>query len=275
VIIGSVLYEVSQPLPIIRSKAADSLSWRVLGHWLSAESAEGAPVVWLTDDLGKPALLIRLAGASCMALNHHGDMTAGLADLLNGRIEGGSFQPAVNSCFKLGRVDRFVREAALQAGFLDVEDQEQPHYSAHAWYVEGPARFSEHVRHPCRRCEGPELSPLFAEADPDEDVGYIAACLAVGPSFVCEDNVEPVCWSCTHLGGAMGRIFTPPEYRGRGYGKSLTAFQVDHMLASKGIAVASVSIENPASHKLLLALGAHHLPEPLTWSDMRWPSENQ
>jgi GNAT superfamily N-acetyltransferase len=173
--------------------------------------------------------------------------------------------------FDLGRVSLSIRDAALAAGFTDDPGAEQPHYSAHAWYIEGEPRFGGHVNHPCEVIEGTELLPLFMGADANEDKRYIRACLERQPSYVCKVAGEPVCWSCTHLGGAMGRIFTLPEHRGQGYGKSLTAFQVDDTLCRRGIAVASVSVANPASARLLTALGAQHLPEPLTWSHMRWP----
>ena len=54
------------------------------------------------------------------------------------------------------------------------------------------------------------------------------------------------------------------------HGKSLTAFQVDSMLARQGIAVASVSLDNPASYRMLQALGAEHLDEAMTWNEMGW-----
>jgi GNAT superfamily N-acetyltransferase len=249
--------------------ADTNIDWRVLSHWLCAGSAGGEPPLWLGNEPQSPTIVLRLQGTSCMVLGSDGDLQAAFTDLRKLRTK----IPAGDR-FQLGRVSAEVRNTALRAGFADHSSQRQPHYSAHAWYVEGEPRFAELVRHDCRIVEGTELLPLFLQADPQEDEPYIRACLEHGPSFVCEVQGRPVCWSCTHLGGAMARIFTLPEHRGRGYGKSLTASQVDDTLRHRGIAVASVSVDNPASSRMLEALGAHHLPQPLTWSDMLWPDED-
>jgi ribosomal protein S18 acetylase RimI-like enzyme len=248
----------------VANKAELSLEWRVLGHWLRAPGTPMAPVLWLADNPCDPQVVLRVQGSSCMALGDPGAAADALRWLsLNCERAGPEFE--------LGRVNPRIREAALKAGLLDVPAEPQPHYSAHAWYIEGPPRFGYRVRHPCRVAQGVELLKLFLIVDEREDELYLRACLEQGPSYVCEVRGEAVCWSLTHLGGAMGRIFTPPQHRGCGFGKSLTAFQVDDTLRGCGIAVASVSVDNPASYRLLQALGAEHLPEELTWSHMLWP----
>jgi predicted GNAT family acetyltransferase len=114
------------------------------------------------------------------------------------------------------------------------------------------------------------LEPLFREGNERDEGPYVRACLEQGPSIVVEIGGQPVSWSLTHLGGAVGRIYTPPEHRGKGYGKSLTALHVDVLLGLRGIAVASVRVDNAASYRMFQALGAHHIRGPMTWSTLLW-----
>jgi hypothetical protein len=259
-----------------------SLPRRVMAHWLCQGAATGVPQPrWFAQDPSAPSALMRLHGSDCMLLGPPLAVKSALRDVYEGRWESKALWPdheteqrwlaAGRRTFQLSRVPLAVLNAARAVGFRDVPEGKQPSYSAHAWYVTGQPRFQDYVRHPCRTVTGEELLPLFEGSGEEDDIPYLKACLAGGPSFVCEIDGKPVCWSCTHLGGAMGRIYTPPEYRGRGYGKSLTAFQVEAMLHSTGMAVASVSINNPASYRMLQALGAKHLRGPMTWSALQWP----
>jgi hypothetical protein len=145
---------------------------------------------------------------------------------------------------------------------------------ARTWYVTGRPRFASRVKHKCRAVEGSdELLPLILRGveygRPAKD--YLRECLLLGPSFVCEVKGEPVCWAGTHRNGTMGMIYTPPEYRRKGYALSLAAFQIDYMLRRDGTAVAHVLFGNKASENLLLSFGAKHSPGTMTWRTLVWP----
>jgi hypothetical protein len=166
-------------------------------------------------------------------------------------------------------------EAAFSEGFLR---REGDHHDPHWFYcMVGAPQFAQHVKHPCRICEGRELfEQLRGGIKYDETGEYLGKCLDAGPSFVCEvtgsaGGTEQVCFSMTHLSGSMGGIFTPPQYRGHGYGRSLAAFQTDFMLGTRGEVWCHVNINNPPSYKNLDVIGLPHLPEPLTWRTLLWP----
>ena len=144
---------------------------------------------------------------------------------------------------------------------------------ARLWYITGKPRFSKFVKHPCRVVVGSEeLVPLLRQGvSYGEELDYITRCALKGPSFVCEVNGQPVCWSGTHLSGAMGMIYTPVEHRRKGYAKSLAAFQIDYMLKTVGIAVAHVMLGNRPSEQLLKEFGAQHLPGTIVWRSLTWP----
>jgi hypothetical protein len=84
---------------------------------------------------------------------------------------------------------------------------------------------------------------------------------------------EPVCWSCTHLNGTMGMIYTPEQHRRKGYAKSLAALQIDTRLASDGIACAHVVDHNVASMGMMAGFGAERWEEALCWRAVYWPGE--
>jgi len=173
-------------------------------------------------------------------------------------------------------------KSALKVGFEPIFEPNTPPEKiqrkyrmgdARLWYITGKPRFTRFVKHPCRVVVGSEeLVPLLRQGVPyGEDVDYIRRCALKGPSFVCEVDGEPVCWSGTHLSGAMGMIYTPTEHRRKGYAKSLAAFQIDYMLRTVGIAVAHVVVGNRASEQLLKGLGAQHLPGTIVWRALTWP----
>jgi RimJ/RimL family protein N-acetyltransferase len=139
------------------------------------------------------------------------------------------------------------------------------------YYLEGSPRYGHLINHPCRVVHGMELFErmrLGIHYDPTGQ--YIRDCLENGPSFVCEVDGEPVCWSCTHLNGQPGMIYTPPEHRRHGYARSLAAFQIDHMLKEDGIAHCFVLEWNKASQGLLTKLGASRVPEAMVWRHLGW-----
>ena len=173
----------------------------------------------------------------------------------------------------------YFRLSQVYASFLDVAsraglerwaepDVHEPHYQ---YWITGQPRFGHFVQHACRLGVGQELHALLLQGiHYDESGEYTRMCLDAGPSFVCEVEGRPVCWSCTHLGGSMGMIYTPEEHRGRGYGTSLGAFQVDHMLARDGMAWAQVRWNNTASQRIMDKFGARRTREPLSRAVFFW-----
>ena len=131
------------------------------------------------------------------------------------------------------------------------------------------------VKHPCRVVNaGLELYELMRQAiDYDEEGEYTRKCLEQGPSFVCEVEGEPVCWSCTHLGGTMGMIFTPEKHRRRGFAKSLAAFQINYMLETTGHATCHVMEWNEASQRMVALFGMNRFNEPMIRRTLFWPEE--
>jgi GNAT superfamily N-acetyltransferase len=172
---------------------------------------------------------------------------------------------------RISGVGMSAYKAALSAGF-EPEPDEQGRQGAYYFYIKGRPRFESWVLHPCRIAHGQELYDLMRQGiEYDETGEYTRQCLENGPSFVCEVDGEPVCWSCTHLGGTMGMIYTPPRYRRKGYARSLAAFQTDYMLARDGIACCQVMELNEASREMMESMGARRLPEPSRWRTVYWP----
>jgi hypothetical protein len=168
-------------------------------------------------------------------------------------------------------------EAAFAAGFArHPGGMHDPHWF---YCVTGREDFTRFVQHSCRICEGRELYELLRGGIKYDETGeYLGKCLDAGPSFVCEAADEtgalaPVCFSITHISGSMGGIFTPPEHRGHGYGRSLAAFQLSYMLRARGEAFCHVNINNPPSYKNLDAIGMPKRSEPVTWCALLWPPE--
>jgi hypothetical protein len=241
-------------------------------------------VRWFTDNPDRPQAVLRMDGAECMLLGPGAAATQAIADLLAGRIRTetpwpdshteSDWQHLGGRIMQLNRVSPRTLAICRQAGFRAQPGTSQPHYRAHAWYITGRPRFAERIRHACRVVNGTELLPLLCEGITEQrELEYIRACLQSGPSFVCELEGQPVSWSMTNLGGAMARIFTPEEQRGKGYASSLAALQVDTMLESQGLAAASVRIDNVGSYRIFEGLGARHIRGPLTWSNLLWPKE--
>lgn len=277
-----MLYELQNPGEAIRRWAGRSVARRVPACWLVQGGPPGFPPVrWFTDNEAAPQAVLRLEGYECMVHGQSVAVASALANLRDLRLQG--FSPWPDSAaeadwercgrrvLNLGRVPPSTRKIAHRLGFRDI-DAEQPNYVAHAWYLTGKPRFAERVRHPWRIVEGDELLPLFLRGGVDErEEAYLSFALNAGPSFVCEVEGQAVSWSLTHHGGAVGRIYTPKDQRGRGYASSLTALQADTLLARQGLVAGSVSVKNPASYRIFMGLGAKHIRGPMTWSEMAWP----
>lgn len=239
----------------------------------------------LVDDLKSPSALLHLHDGMLMALGRESSYPAMFADLLHGRIQmQGQWPPA----FLLGALrsqlsrDGFASlflntvpvaafEAALQAGF-----GEHPHDNgsppAYLYSFAGKARYGDLVIHPCRLGQGAELLDLVVQGIGYDEGGYYTKqCLLNGPSFVCEVDARPVCWSCTHLNGTMGMIYTPEQYRRKGYARSLAAFQIDHMLTMSEFACCHVVEGNTASEEMVLSMGATRDDVAYCWRSVRWP----
>jgi len=162
-----------------------------------------------------------------------------------------------------------LHELAWATGFTDKSDR---HESAYFFWLEGPPRFAGRIKHPCRAVEGLELYELMCQAtDYDASGEYTKKCLEYGPSFVCEVDGEPVCWSCTHLSDAMGMIYTPEEHRRKGYARSLAAFQIDYMLQRDGLAWCFVLGFNTPSIKMMESFNPGRIKEQVYWRQWRWP----
>lgn len=163
--------------------------------------------------------------------------------------------------------------AAIELGFKHTGEEEAIEPAANLWYLEGNRTFGEFVRHECRVFEGQELFEVIKAGWPhgSEDGRYIKWCLDAGPSFACYDGGKIVCASSTHLSGTMGMIYTPEEYRGRGYASSLSAFQTSEMLRRDGIALAHIWHSNLPSQSLVKKLGFISHPGWFGWWRMRFP----
>jgi hypothetical protein len=277
-----MLHEQYEPFDLTSRWAGRSLPRRVMAQWLRQGAAPEDPQPrWFTDDPARPQVVLRLQGCDCWVNGPAPLVAEALADLRTGRLRGdGPWpDPAAEAEWaktgrrelRLGRSPRHALDSARRIGLTDPPEQRQPHYQARAWYVAGRPRFAHLVQHPCRVVEGEELLEFMLAGEHRENVNYQRECLRRGPSFVCEvAGVGPVCSSFTHLGGPLGGIFTPPEHRGKGYGKSVTALQVDTVLERQGLAVASIRLDNAASYRMLLAVGGRHIRGPLTWSTLLW-----
>lgn len=288
-----------------RDQASVIARWRggparrlLLGNFLTRYDAGTARPRLLVDDPLRPRLLAGVHGAR---ITVHGPrrevqrLLRALAGGPRGPIPGwpDKYTREVWAASEHGRP--FFRLSQVYASFLDVAsqaglerlveaDEHQPHY---LYWVTGQPRFAQLVRHACRLGVGQELHARLVQGIPYDATGeYTRRCLEAGPSFVCEVGtraggpvdartripaLEPVCWSCTHLGGSMGMIYTPAEHRGQGYGTSLGAFQVDHMLARDGIAWAQIRWNNTASQRIMDKFGAKRTHEPLSRAVYFWP----
>jgi hypothetical protein len=261
-----MLHEVHDADDLTRRWAGRSLPRRVMAQWLRQGAAPKDPQPrWFTDDPAAPQVALRLHTVECWVQGPPPLVAAALADLHAGRLSVASPWPdagteaawaeAGRRELHLGRSPRHALDSACAVGFSAAPEEAQPYYCANPWYVAGRPRFAHLVRHACRVVYGEELLDAMLASGHSDNVHYLRACLRQGPSFVCEvaggdGRPVPVCTSFTHLGGPMGGIYTPEEHRGQGYGKSLTALQVDTMLG--------------------LQVDGRHLRGPMCWSKLVW-----
>jgi hypothetical protein len=243
------------------------------------------PIV-LVNDQAHPSVMVAHAGSNCMIYGAIHRYHAVLEDLLHGRVEQEDGWPDEElarawSRGEEGQTPRrhlflnsnpfAVWRAACTVGF-EPNPEDSAHAVAWMWHFDGPPRFAHLVRHPCRMADGLELLELLKQGiGYDPEGRYITQCLQHGPSFVCEVDGAPVCWSCTHLNGTMGMIYTPEQHRRQGYARSLAAFQIDAMLARDGIACCHVIDTNVASMSMVHSLGAQRWEEALVWRVVFWP----
>jgi GNAT superfamily N-acetyltransferase len=162
-------------------------------------------------------------------------------------------------------------EALARAGFEVKADDE---VVAYTWFTTGEPRFAELVSHPCRLGQGTELHQYVRQGISYDPEGvYTKMCLEHGPSFVCEVDGEPVCWSATHLNGTMAMIYTPDEHRRKGYARSLAAFQIDYMLRRDGLACCHIISTNTPSNEMIKTFGFKRAGSALVWRMVHWPDE--
>jgi hypothetical protein len=164
-------------------------------------------------------------------------------------------------------------KALARAGF---EVDPEAATVAYTWYTTGKPRFADEVKHPCRLGRGLELHEYVRRGISYDPEGiYTKMCLEHGPSFVCEVEGEPVCWSATHLNGTMAMIYTPEEHRRMGFARSLAAFQIDYMLEQYGLACCHIISTNEASNSLVQEFGLERAGGPLVWRNVQWPETSK
>jgi hypothetical protein len=280
-----MLSQAANSSEIIARLAGDPVGGFTVRNFYNTTDDQGAHPVVLVNNIAEPNVLLIHRGSNFMI---HGEMAffpEVLGDLLHGRVEQNEGWPDsqmkkdwdtwlkghrglfLNSCALP------VWRAAIGAGFHPHPEDVDDHV-AYMWYWQGKPRFGHLIKHDCRLGEGEELLELLKQGvhyDPEGE--YIRSCLVNGPSFVCEVAGEPVCWSCTHVNGTMGMIYTPEQNRRKGYAYSLSAFQLDYMLKRDGIACAHIIDSNIPSMKLVLRLGAERWLEPVIWRSVYWPGE--
>jgi RimJ/RimL family protein N-acetyltransferase len=279
-----MLTQVCDAERLLDELGLDLVARTILGNFAAWNASENKPPIALADDPARPRAAVFHGGASVHLIAPEGELPVVLADLLEHRVEQeppwpdkalrADWEKAGKPHLDFGLVNRAVWQCALRVGFDD-DPEEEKEDLAQFYYLTGGARLGEWVKHPCRVVErGQELHDLIRQGiDYDKEGEYTRKCLERGPSFVCEVDGEPVCWSATHTGGMMGMIYTPEKHRRRGYARSLAAFQIDYMLRRDGIACALVLDWNEASKRLLDSFGASRLDQPIGWRTVYWPAK--
>jgi ribosomal protein S18 acetylase RimI-like enzyme len=104
-----------------------------------------------------------------------------------------------------------------------------------------------------------ELNALYAlEGD---GIWYSGRQVAQGVYYGAHIRGRLVAAAGTHITsqqqrvGVVGNVFTHPDYRGRGYGKAVTAAVTAHLMPSCGLIVLSVDPANRAARRLYEELG--------------------
>lgn len=271
----------------IQALAGDRVRGFTIRNFCRLGEDNTKPIV-LVDDQAHPSVLVAHAGSNCMIYGAIQRYHAALEDLLHAWVEQEGGWPDAELARSWGEAwhgetprrhlflnssPYSVWRAAVSVGFEpNPEDQSRP--VAWLWHFDGEPRHEHLVQHPCRIAEGLELFELMKQGiGYDPEGHYIRQCLEHGPSFVCEVDGAPVCWSCTHLNGTMGMIYTPEHLRRHGYARSLSAFQIDAMLRRDGIACCHVIDTNVASMSMVAGLGAQRWEEALVWRVVFWPDQ--
>lgn len=278
-----MLYQATNREQALQAIAGDPIRGYTLRQFCAHDFEDGYRPIVLVDDLQQPGVVVAHAGANTMVYGAIQRYQAVMDDLLHGRVEqeggwpdetllrewnhDGESKPQLF----LNSTPFAVWRAACTAGFVP-NPEDLGRAVAYLWYFTGAPRLGHLVQHPCREVHGLELFELMKQGigyDPEGQ--YVKLCLEHGPSFVCEIEGQPVCWSCTHLNGTMGMIYTPEHNRRHGYARSLAAFQIDTMLARHGIAVCHVIDTNVASMNMVAGLGGQRCEEALVWRGVSWP----
>jgi len=279
-----MLTEVHDFAPVLGRLAGDRVKGFCLRNFCAQGEGDG-PVRLLVDEPSDPRAAAAHIGTNFMIAGALDRLPALMADLLEGNVtqDGGWPDAKMDEDWEhwlrdgrgifLNTAPYSAWRAGVVAGF-EPDDEDSKGQVAYQWHWLGEPRLGALVRHDCRVVHGDELFELMRQAvHYDPEGHYIRRCLEHGPSFVLEDGGEPKCWSCTHMNGTMGMIYTPEEHRRSGYAQSLAAFQIDHMLGRDGIAVCHVIDYNVASMRLCAKLGAQYTPEPLVWRVLWWPGQ--
>jgi ribosomal protein S18 acetylase RimI-like enzyme len=276
-----MLTQIDDPQAALAGISASAAERMLLTSFQVRHADVGTRVISLVDDHASPRALLVHAGLACKVHAEAEALEPLVADVLAQRIEQqppwpdedlrGAWAEAGRSRLRLVHARESIWQAFVSGGFELIEDRRN-FENAWLFHIEGQPRLADQVRHPCRLGRGLELHELIRRGiDYDESGERSRRSLELEPSFVCEVDDEPVCWSATHVGGVMGMIYTPPEHRRRGYARSLAAFQIDHMLARDGIACAMVLEDNTASQRLLESFGAERQAERVGWRLVGWP----
>jgi len=283
-----VLTQIDSPVQVLDSFGLNRAQVFTLRKFVE-NVVEGITPISLVDDLASPGVLVAHRGWHfMMAARDDSRWADAMSDLFHERIdqspswpeeqlvkdwEEGRARGHANRGIFLDQAPLAAWQAAIDAGFKP-DPKDNYENTANVWCAEGAPRYSHLIdpNHHCRLGVGEELVEYLKQGiEYDKEGEYIRRCLANGPSFVCEVNGEKVCWSCTHMSGTMGMIYTPPELRRKGYARSLAAFQIDHMLARDGFALCHVIATNTASQELLRGLGFTMVETPLVWRAVVWP----
>jgi GNAT superfamily N-acetyltransferase len=281
------LYLASNPDAVVARLAADLARGFTVRNFYRNGGEGDWGIDVLVDNRDNPQVMIVHQGLNFMV---HGAIEAinpAMEDVFHCRVEHADGWPTPLMKEEWARDSNLTRHGiflntapyqawrgAVMAGF-EADQATDKHLLgtvAYQWDWHGEPRYGHLVEHPCRLVEGQELFELMRRGvHYDPEGSYIRMCLEANPSFVCEVDGQPVCWSCMHLNGSMGMIYTPEEHRRKGYARSLAAFQLDYVLGREGFACCHVIDFNTASMQLCARLGATCREEPLVWRMVYWP----
>lgn len=276
-----MLTQIDDPQAALGGITENPAERMMLSGFLARHAVVGTRVIALVDDPASPRALLVHAGLACRVFAGAEALQPLVADVLNQQIEQqppwpdddlrAAWDEAARPQVRLHQARESVWRAFVSGGFELIADRRN-FENAWLFHLTGEPRFSHLARHPCRLGRGLELHELIRRGiDYDQTGERSRRSLELEPSFVCEVDGQPVCWSATHVGGMMGMIYTPLEHRRRGYARSLAAFQIDHMLRRDGIACALVLEDNIPSQRLLESFGAERMEERVGWRLVGWP----